>query len=61
MGGRDITAGRLYGRENELEALRGVLDSASAGGGAMLLRGDAGIGKSAILAALAEHAAGLGM
>ncbi|MFB9196884.1 AAA family ATPase [Actinomadura verrucosospora] len=45
----------LYGRDRELAAIDGLLDRARAGrSGALVLRGEAGIGKSALL----DHAAG---
>ncbi|MES9607075.1 AAA family ATPase, partial [Actinomadura sp. NPDC000929] len=45
----------LYGRDGELAAIDGLLDRARAGrSGALVLRGEAGIGKSALL----DHAAG---
>jgi AAA ATPase domain len=44
----------LVGRERECAAIEGVLDRARAGeGGALVVRGEPGIGKSALL----EHAA----
>ncbi|MFC5821597.1 helix-turn-helix transcriptional regulator [Nonomuraea harbinensis] len=40
----------LYGRATEIAAIQGVIDAAPAGAGqALLLRGEAGIGKSALL------------
>jgi len=52
----------LVGRERELLALTGLLDLAREGrGGAQVLRGDVGIGKSALLSAAAEAAAERGM
>lgn len=45
----------LYGRDGELAAIDGLLDRARAGrSGTLVLRGEAGIGKSALL----DHAAG---
>ncbi|WP_043181241.1 AAA family ATPase [Streptomyces sp. NRRL F-5123] len=45
----------LYGRDGEAAALRGLLDGARGGrSGALVLRGEAGIGKTALL----EHAVG---
>ncbi len=49
--------GGLLGRRNEISRLRTVLDEAGQSrGGAVLLRGEAGIGKSALLDRLAESA-----
>ena len=43
-------AGRLLGRERECAAIDGLLEDARAGmGGALVVRGEAGIGKSALL------------
>src|SRR6185437_6393474 len=50
---------RLYGREAELAVLDELLNKARAGNsGALVLRGDPGIGKTALLAAAAERADG---
>jgi DNA-binding CsgD family transcriptional regulator len=50
---------RLRGRESELRALDGVLDAVRCGASrALVLRGDAGIGKSALLEWLGERASG---
>jgi predicted ATPase len=47
----------LYGRDSELALLSGLLDRATTGiGGARIVRGDAGIGKSALLEAVVERA-----
>ena len=47
----------LYGRDVELALLSSMLDRAAAGtGGARLVRGDAGIGKSALLETVAQRA-----
>jgi len=51
----------LVGRRDELEELEGRLQRAAAGeGGALAITGEAGIGKSRLLAALAESATSLG-
>jgi DNA-binding CsgD family transcriptional regulator len=50
---------QLYGRDAELAALNGLLHQAREGiSGALVLRGDAGIGKTALLAQVAEQADG---
>src|SRR4051794_36960122 len=50
----------LYGREAELSALSGALDSAARGGVELVLvRGEAGIGKTRLLSALRERAVAL--
>lgn len=50
----------LVGREAELNRVDAVLDGARAGGGATLvIRGEPGIGKTALLAAARERAAGM--
>lgn len=59
--GADPTAGRrawplLVGRDQELEQLFGMIDQIAAGGGALVIRGEAGIGKSALLAAAQQRA-----
>jgi DNA-binding CsgD family transcriptional regulator len=53
----DMSARVLHGRERELSILNGMVDRLAAGtGGALILRGDPGIGKSALLAAVAATA-----
>ena len=50
----------LLGRSDEREALKAVVDAARAGmSGVLVLRGDAGIGKTALLASAADAAEGL--
>jgi predicted ATPase len=52
----------LIERDRELAALAGLLDAAlGRDGGVVLLEGPAGIGKSALLAAVADRARGAGM
>ncbi len=46
----------LVGRDQELEHLSGMIDQISGRGGAFVIRGEAGIGKSALLEAAAERA-----
>jgi DNA-binding CsgD family transcriptional regulator len=51
----------LLGRDRELEAIDELVGRANHGGGALLIRGDAGIGKSALLGHAIEAANGAGM
>ena len=46
----------LLGRDPELERLCGMIDQIGTRGGALVVRGEAGIGKSALLEAVAERA-----
>jgi AAA ATPase domain len=49
----------LRGRRSECQALEGLLDAARAGASSVLvLRGEAGAGKAALLDFVAEHASG---
>ncbi|GAA0967909.1 LuxR family transcriptional regulator [Acrocarpospora macrocephala] len=57
--GQPVTA--LFGREPEQRRLGDFVASVRDGGGAMLVRGEAGIGKSALLRDTAEIAAARGM
>ena len=57
-----VPGARLLERERQLAALSAALTGARAGGGAVIVvQGSAGIGKSRLLAAACEHAAGHGM
>ena len=56
----DSTGGGLLGRDKELRFLRSFLSEAAAGGGALLISGDAGVGKTALLGVAASAAAGAG-
>jgi DNA-binding CsgD family transcriptional regulator len=47
--GADASAPLLFGREQELARVRDLIDGVSGGGGALLVRGEAGVGKSALL------------
>jgi DNA-binding CsgD family transcriptional regulator len=52
---------RLIGRDRELAALEALLHRVGAGGGSLVVRGDAGIGKSAVLEFAGRRAAELGI
>ena len=52
--------GSLVGREQELATLSGVVDGIGTRGGALVLRGEAGIGKSALLKEAADRARAVG-
>ena len=49
-------AGGLVGRDQELDRLFALVDEVALGGGALVVRGEPGIGKSALLAAAGERA-----
>jgi predicted ATPase len=51
----------LIGREDEIDAIARLLDGAGQRGGALVLRGDAGIGKSTLLAEASRRASERGM
>ena len=55
-----LTQEHLIGRDAELAAIREAVASAVGGGGVLLLRGEAGVGKSALLADAAVTAAAAG-
>src|ERR1700761_3998359 len=52
-----LASSTLIGRERELAALADVLDGAGASGRIVVVEGEAGVGKTVLLAALAEAAA----
>jgi predicted ATPase len=52
---------RLFGRDQDLEFLRSFVDQAAVGSGALLLSGEAGVGKTVLLDAVAAHATAAGM
>jgi AAA ATPase domain len=57
-----VSAGRLLGRRGECAALDRLAASVRAGvSRALVLRGEAGVGKSALLGYLTEHATGCGV
>jgi len=57
---RTTSAAELIGREAEAARLDALLDRLPDGGGAIVIRGEAGIGKSAMLALAGERASALG-
>lgn len=50
----------MIGREGQLSRLTGLIDRAPGGGGAILITGEAGIGKSALIQAATTHARAAG-
>ena len=55
------SATRLYGRERELAVVHDLIDRATSSGSALVVRGEAGIGKSSLLAEAAAYARERGM
>ncbi|MFI6598593.1 ATP-binding protein [Nonomuraea sp. NPDC050536] len=53
-------AGSLIGRERDLARISGFVDQAAAQGGAFMLLGEAGVGKSVLLEAAAARAPAAG-
>jgi hypothetical protein len=51
----------LYGRDLELAVLKSLVDRGGEGGSAVVVRGEAGIGKSSLAAETGQHAAARGM
>jgi DNA-binding CsgD family transcriptional regulator/tetratricopeptide (TPR) repeat protein len=58
---RAVATQPLLGRESEVGVLDRLVDGAHAAGGALVVRGEPGIGKSALLEAAAGRAGGRGM
>ena len=56
-----MTAGSLVGREQEKQRLAALIDQAAEQGGVLVLHGEAGVGKSALLAEAGRLAAAAGM
>jgi hypothetical protein len=52
--------GSLIGRDGDLEYITAFVDQAAASGGALLLSGEAGVGKTVLLDAAAAHAESAG-
>jgi hypothetical protein len=59
--GRMTAVTRLLGRDEEAKALARLLEGLPRSGGALIVRGEAGIGKSALLSEAADAAVRLGM
>ena len=59
--GRDCQPSRLLGRDKELAVIGGFVDEIADGGGTLLLSGEPGIGKTALLDAAAGLAAASGV
>jgi DNA-binding CsgD family transcriptional regulator len=57
----EMPGGSLVGREGEVQAIAGLLVGVRESGAALIVRGDAGIGKSALLAAATSVATNNGM
>ena len=58
---RVIASEGILGRDRELGIVGGLVAKANAGGGALLIHGDAGIGKSALLERAVELSQDAGM
>ena len=56
----DLPPGALVGRDRELGFLEGFFTEAAVSGGAVLLSGEPGVGKTALLNALADFASAAG-
>src|SRR5262249_23750002 len=60
-GGGPMTTPTILGRTAELRALTDLVEQAPDRGGALVLLGDAGIGKSTLIRAAAQHARAAGL
>lgn len=60
-GGGVIASEGILGRDRELETVASLVSRAATGGGALLIRGDAGIGKAALLERAVALARAAGM
>src|SRR5262245_28517408 len=54
-------AGRLVGRDSEMERIHAFLAAARIDGGALLVTGEPGVGKTVLLNAASQAASALGM
>src|SRR5262249_9050549 len=54
-------AGQLVGRQSEIDRIRAFLPAARTGGGALLVTGEPGVGKTVPLDAASEAASAVGM
>jgi DNA-binding CsgD family transcriptional regulator len=59
--GEGRQAGRLVGRESEMDRIRAFLATARTDGGALLVTGEPGVGKTGLLNAASEEASAAGM
>src|SRR5579863_6972189 len=59
--GRERQLSHLVGRDKELAVMRGFVDEIADSGGALLLSGEPGVGKTALLDAAAAMAAASGV
>jgi|SRR5215467_13411641 len=50
----------LFGRDEDIELIHSFVNQAAAGGGALLVSGEIGVGKTVLLEAAAAHAASAG-
>lgn len=53
--------GALFGRDSELQLVHGLIDRAADRGGALVIRGDPGVGKTALLSDAAARAGDRGL
>ena len=58
---RGLHSGQLVGRESEMERIHAFLATARADGGALLVTGEPGVGKTVLLNAASQAASALGM
>ncbi|MFI9593751.1 ATP-binding protein [Nonomuraea sp. NPDC052265] len=59
-GAPSLGGGQLFGRDRDLACIGSFIERAAAQGGAYILLGEAGVGKSALLDAAVEHALQMG-
>jgi DNA-binding CsgD family transcriptional regulator len=56
-----VVAGQLIGRESELDRIRGFVGAAKTDGGALLVTGEPGVGKTVLLNAASDAASAMGL